>query len=382
MCGGSLVSLALLILCAGVVSAATYNLRAASTSMTMPDGRIVTMWGFADMDGSNVVTVPGPELEVVAPDTTLTINLTNQLQVPVSLNIIGQVKAQDPVWTVGLTNTIASTGSRLNGDNTARVRSFDAEAAPGGTHSYTWNNLQPGTYCYRSGTNPALQVQMGLYGGLKIDAGVGLAYAGVTYDSDVFLIFHEIDYVIHDAAAAGTYGPGGTVTSSVNYRPQYYLINGKAFTDPGSSWIAAGAPGDTILLRFVNAGLETHVPALKGMYGSLVAVDGIKRNYSKSTYSLELNAGNTQDVLISAGTDTVIPLYDARMYLSNNGSAFPGGMLAYLVVGNVAAPCVGDFDLDGDVDGADAATLIGQLAGFNLPGFAASYGNTACGTLP
>ena len=31
---------------------------------------------------------------------------------------------------------------------------------------YYWNNIQPGTYAYQSGTHPQVQVQMGLYGAM------------------------------------------------------------------------------------------------------------------------------------------------------------------------------------------------------------------------
>ena len=87
------------LLVAGVVamveesSAATYTLRADRVNLTMPDGAVVPAWGFADDvagAGTGTVTVPGPQLIVPAGDTTLTINVTNNLPVPVSINIPGQ----------------------------------------------------------------------------------------------------------------------------------------------------------------------------------------------------------------------------------------------------------------------------------------------------
>ena len=38
----------------------------------------------------------------------------------------------------------------------------------------------PGTYLYQSGSHPAVQVQMGLYGGVTSDAAAGEVYSGVT----------------------------------------------------------------------------------------------------------------------------------------------------------------------------------------------------------
>src|SRR5947209_13449381 len=55
---------------------------------------------------------------------------------------------------------------------------------------------------------------------------------------------------------------------AVNYDPRYYLVNGQAFdkTNALKSSFAANAPARTgkILLRFLNAGLRMHTPAIVG----------------------------------------------------------------------------------------------------------------------
>ena len=119
-------------------------------------------------------------------DTTLTINLTNNLPVPVSIVIPGLDGGDD----AGLD------GRHLGpeGHPGQRVRSFTHEAASGGTSQYVWNGVGPGTYLYQSGTQPQVQVQMGLYGALSTKpAAAGLAYDGVAYDLEHVLLFSEID---------------------------------------------------------------------------------------------------------------------------------------------------------------------------------------------
>ena len=75
--------------------------------------------------------------------------------------------------------------------------------------SYTWTNLNPGTYLIRSGTYPSIQGPMGLYGVLVVTAApaAGLTAAGprsrlsravayrggVTYDADVVALESELD---------------------------------------------------------------------------------------------------------------------------------------------------------------------------------------------
>ena len=74
----------------GWASATEVFLRADTTTMIMPDGRNVEMWGFAldsafgAQDGT--VMVPGPTLEVALGED-LIIHLDNNLDVPVSIVI-------------------------------------------------------------------------------------------------------------------------------------------------------------------------------------------------------------------------------------------------------------------------------------------------------
>lgn len=317
--------------------AATFNLRAEAFPLTMPDGAVVQMWGYA-LDGAScalppcVATVPGPALTVPPGDTTLVINLTNNLPEPTSIVIPGQVATMTPVYTTN------SGGKQV-------VQSFTHEAAAtNGTATYTWNNLKPGTYLYESGTHPQVQVQMGLYGGLTHDDSTGQAYTGMNYDNQLMLLFSEIDPALHTAVTTtGGYGPGTAMTSTLDYQPKYFLVNGMPYT-------LADAPlplpaGQRTLLRFINAGLQTHVPVINGMDMQLVAEDGNPYPWPKLQYSALLPAAKTLDAIVTpqlaAGAATAsYPLYDRRLYLTT-GAAADGGMFAKLVAANgVGAPII------------------------------------------
>jgi FtsP/CotA-like multicopper oxidase with cupredoxin domain len=126
-------------------------------------------------------------------------------------------------------------------------------------------------------------------------------------------------------------------------------------------------PGDTVLIRFLNAGYETHVPQLLNMYMSLVAEDGNPYAYPKEQYGVQLPAGKTVDAILAPTATGRFPIYDAAHHLTNNGTPAMGGMLAYLLIEAGAPVCPGDFDGDGDVDGTDLAV------------FAADFGRTDCG---
>ena len=317
-------------------SAAVYDLCVDEGAITMPDNASVPVWGFGEADGLGncVISVPGPELTVPAGDSTLQINLTNNLGEPVSLHILGQTLSNNggPVFTTPTTGYDA---------NLSRVMSFSHEAeANGGSATYIWNNFRPGTYLLQSGTNPAKQVQMGLYTVVKKDQAAGSAYAGQPYDIEATVVFHDIDPEIHQAIVDGRYGANPTsatgpyISSSVYREPRYFLINGAAYpnTDTNPVLPSVGA-GQRVLLRFVNAGLMTHVPQIPSHYLTLIAEDGNPYAYPRQSYGFELAPAKTMDVIFESAVEGAFAVYDGRLKLTNAGAADMGGMLAFLTVG-------------------------------------------------
>ncbi len=172
---------------------------AAATTVNI-DGTDITMWGFAE--GSGPVTIPGPRITVPAGEG-LTINLTNELLVPVPSMIPGQAMPGTSTGTPGPTR------STVPGDSTLRIYSFVHETAPGETRDYVRDTIKPGTYLYHSGTHPAVQVQMGLYGAVTKNAveAIGVdpaqAYPGRSYTDEAVIIYSEIDPLLHEAVAGG-----------------------------------------------------------------------------------------------------------------------------------------------------------------------------------
>ncbi len=286
----------------------TYNLTASAFTLALPDGTLngtpVLMWGFAD--GVAMPSVPGPVLVANEGDT-LVINLTNNLPDPVTIIIPGQaIQAPAPVMDAG------------------RVRSFVPESGV-----FTFPNLRAGTYLYESGTNPAKQVQMGLYGALIVrPAAPGQAYNDPTsaYNTEHVVLFSDIDTVMHAAVEDGSFGTA-SYPSTVNYRPNYFLINGKPYPETLPLDVHNG---DITLLRFVNAGLKTYCPMLNGLNVLAIAQDGNLLPYPEEVMALTVTAGQTKDVIAAPAPDTMYALYDRRLNLSNSGVDGVGGMLTYL----------------------------------------------------
>jgi hypothetical protein len=313
----------------GQAMAATYELCAGVTTKTMPDNSVVTMWGYALATNGicDTPTVPGPTLTVPPGDNTLEITLHNNLptlngeQVPLSIVIPGQVTAMTP---------------QFNADG--RVRSFTHETMPGTPGTYTWTDIQPGSYAYHSGTHPAVQVQMGLYGAVIKDAATGEVYPGISYNNEVILYYSEIDPVLHSAVANDDYGPGKGTTSTIDYLPKFFLVNGEPYTDNASATLEAGSVGDRTLLRMFNMGLQPHAPVLQGLRMQLVAEDGKPYNYARDQYSAFLAAGKTKDAIITPSMEGTFAVFDRMLNLANDALPGDGGMLSFLSVGAGVPP--------------------------------------------
>jgi hypothetical protein len=286
----AILAVTVLFLAVGVSSAQqVVDLTAGPSTITLPDGSLVPMWGYTC--GTVALTGPGcrplnpaatgwsPVVITVPTGQGLTINLRNHLSfgttpinLPTSIVIVGQLGG-------GLGTPGGSTASPTHGTQPAttwpvvdpsatnmpppqsdRVRSFSTEVpgTPASSSAFTplpWPaaTLRPGTYLIESGTHPSIQGPMGLYGILVVtDATNGTAYPGVTYGADIPLLFSEIDPVQNATVAAAVATPGFSETApwsgqtgqcgnpasanyltcyppAVNYTPLYYLINGVAF---------------------------------------------------------------------------------------------------------------------------------------------------------
>lgn len=347
--------------------ALTVNLTASETTLTMPDGTDVFMWGYV-LTGSGDTPFDSnnpPVIRALTTDT-LTINLTNSLPIT-NPALVAETSLVIPGQNDTTMAPVFFTDPQLR----QRVQSFTHETAAAATGVYTWNSLQAGTYLIQSGTHPSVQVPMGLYAVLIVDQGAaGTAYttgAGpITYNSDVPLLFSEVDSLQHLAVTNGDYGtPAYATTMAAGYGADYFLINGQPFSSDRTP-VPAGANGDNILLRFLNAGLRIREPVIQGGHINVIAEDGnaftaigaTQQQYSQ--YSVDLAAGKTMDALFAPATDGYYPVYDRRLGLTNNNAPGPGGMMTFLEVGTP------NQTLDVAFDGASTGT--GTIQAISAPG--------------
>ncbi|MDT5319961.1 MAG: hypothetical protein QOD88_2483, partial [Mycobacterium sp.] len=172
------------------LSAAEYWLQAQETSKviatatTPPASETVRVWTYASCDSAFstcVATTPGPILRV-ANGEPLTIHLKNALArgaTPITLSHVaayGGAAVPTSIQIAGLPMPFfdgaqaAPAPIPAGSDGAGRIRSFTSEVPNGGTGTYSWSaaQLRAGSFVYQSGTHPALQVQMGLYGAVVV----------------------------------------------------------------------------------------------------------------------------------------------------------------------------------------------------------------------
>ncbi len=283
-----------------------FNLTAKKGYVSTPEANSILFWGYALGDGP--AQYPGPTLIVHVGDE-VEVNLTNNLDVPVSITFPGQT---------GVEATGGSPG----------LLAQEAEAS-GGTVTYTFTATHPGTYTYQSGTNPALQIEMGLVGTLIVRPAApppaepmtgempGQAYdhADSAYDREFLLFETEMDPVIHELMDTGRTDE----VDNNSYWSTYWFLNGRCAPD---TMLADGSPllphqpltamvmmypGERILLRFVNGGREHHPFHTHGNNILIIARDGrleqsapgAGADLAESNFTITVPPGGTADAIFT-----------------------------------------------------------------------------------
>jgi hypothetical protein len=311
--------------CLRTGTAASCDLWAKTGTVTLPGAAApVPIWGFA-ATAADPAAVPGPVLVVSVGDT-VTITIHNGLAQPLSLAL----------------PAVTGVPADLTG------------AAPGASRGYTFTAGRPGTFLYEAGHTPdgARQVAMGLVGALLVrppaaaDGSVsGYGDATSTYQDEAVLVLSEVDPALNTSADPLSF-------DLRTFAPKYRLINGRAF--PETQRIATDV-GRKVLLRYVNAGVQTHSMSLLGVGQYLLATNARPRAFSYPVAAETIPPGATLDTLVTlpTGADgSAYPLYEAAGQLNNAGQRYGapvpgqsqpqafGGMLTFLDTN--AVPPTGD----------------------------------------
>jgi FtsP/CotA-like multicopper oxidase with cupredoxin domain len=209
---------------------ATFTLTTKTGYIGTPDDNVVFMWGYAE--GNSPFQHPSPILCVDEGDT-VTVILHNTLSEDVSIMFPGQ----EDVTADG-----APAGPQFDGVTGELTSLTNVAPANGGSVTYSFTASNPGTFLYQSGTNPAKQVRMGLFGVLIVRPSLGANYVNNRTDSqfnpdtEFLVLLSEIDPYLNQAVERGQ------SFNMANYHPRYWLINGRGFPDSFAPNFASWLP--------------------------------------------------------------------------------------------------------------------------------------------
>lgn len=224
--------------------------------------------------------------------------------------------------------------------------------------TYYFKPEKPGTYFYHCHQEASEHVQMGMYGALIVyPSRASLAAAGIVqspstgrwfyhgrpqvqipvtatnrnfahndinsfFNSDWVILLSDIDSRWHDAVF------NGTDFNPVDFRPDYWLVNGRAFPDtllptslpselvPEYGYsipegydcyvkVSTGDPArkippDKFLLRMINIGYQPVPFHVHGWHGMVVGKDANVRTAQDMHFTVLVGSGETYDVVYSA----------------------------------------------------------------------------------
>lgn len=245
----------------------------------------------------------------------------------------------------------------------------------GSSFTYTFMPSHEGSFMYHCHVEAVEHVQMGMYGPLVIYSGPPKKAYGQGYTKEYIWMLSEVDSRWHHSLEPGaveidipealqTYPPSDPAEwLRVNYRPDYWLINGLGFPDsirtgaqlPILTYDADGAlagiqagiavangnpshnglqqsalldvvADESVLVRLINIGYEAHPMHLHGEDFDLLASDGNPLPHLQSTgrrgetakyekFTINIASGESYDALVD---------FDS-VHLCQNLSTVPAG---------------------------------------------------------
>ena len=279
------------------IGGTSFTFTTGTGEISTPDGGVFQIWGYQDTTGTanpfGVPQYPGPTLILNQGDT-LTISLTSGLPDGHCTSMVFPGHA--------VTVTLGS------GDQDGLLT---RETCPGGTPvEYSFTATEPGTYTYYSGTEPELQIEMGLIGAIIVRPSMGEDYAynnaGTQFDHEYLFLMTQMDPEVHNLVEQHDYA-GANDKLATDYWPVYWFFNGRAGPDdlaePFVSWLPHQpyncaprmSPGQKLLMRLVGGDQGQHPFHYHGNNADIIARDGRLLDHSRSQFTTLSVPGETVD---------------------------------------------------------------------------------------
>jgi plastocyanin len=300
-----------------------FHLYATDGYLTLPDKTQVYVWGYSLQNEKGTAVFPAP---------TLTVNEGDQVEV--TLTNIGAKKE----GIKRLAHTIHFHGLDTDQANDG-VPHTSENILVGDSFTYQFIATHAGTYFYHCHVDTVEHLQMGMHGAfiVKAKGGVNQAWTdGPSYDKEYTFVLNEIDPVWHKAVEEGK------VYDRTDFHPRYWTINGKAYPDTENdpTTMIEGKVGETILVRLINSGYQTHAMHLHGSHFQVIASDGRPLPAEVEKDTINVGAGERYDVLITFTQSGEFPLHSHNIIDNTNNGVYPGGLHTMVSIASAASKSI------------------------------------------
>ncbi|UCH45673.1 MAG: multicopper oxidase domain-containing protein [Nitrospiraceae bacterium] len=277
-------------------------------------------------------TIPGPTIRVTEGDR-FRVVLENESSGKHTIHIHGQKK---PVVM----------------DGVPYIGQVPVERGESYTYEFTANYL--GTSWYHCHVDSAHHVDMGMYGAFIVEP----KEEELEYDREYILILdewptkhvhvHEEDdqesghkkhgtVTMHEGATPEHMHPGERKVKRDYYPETYnphnpvydaFTINGKSYPLTEPVYVKTG---ETIRIRFINAGNQPHYMHTHSHKFRVVARDGSYVDEPQLIDTVHIGSGQRVDILLKADNPGIWPFHCHRLNHIANDHIYPGGMLTFIV---------------------------------------------------
>jgi FtsP/CotA-like multicopper oxidase with cupredoxin domain len=300
-----------------------FHLYATDGYLTLPDKTQVYVWGYSLQNEKGTAVFPAP---------TLTVNEGDQVEV--TLTNIGAKKE----GTKKLAHTIHFHGLDTDQANDG-VPHTSKTILVGDSFTYQFIATHAGTYFYHCHVDTVEHLQMGMHGAfiVKAKGGVNQAWTdGPSYDKEYTFVLNEIDPVWHKAVEESK------AYDRTDFHPRYWTINGKAHpnTESDPTTMIEGKVGETILVRIINSGYQTHAMHLHGSHFQVIASDGRPLQAEVQKDTINVGSGERYDVLITFTQSGDFPFHSHNIIDNTNNGVYPGGLHTMVSIASAASKSI------------------------------------------
>jgi hypothetical protein len=241
------------------ITGTSFTFTAGAGEISTPDGGSIHFWGY-HAPGANPADVPqypGPTLILAESDTPVSITLTSNLP-------------------LGQRASIVFPGHQVTASGGSPGLLTRESTGPADAVTYSFVPKEPGTYIYHSGTQPELQIEMGLVGAIIVRPTMGEAYAynhgDTSFDHEYLFLLTSMDPSFHQLAEQNRFAE---IDFTARW-PVYWFINGRAAPDDFAAafvpWLPHQpynstprmTPGQKILVRIIGGDQDQHPLHLHG----------------------------------------------------------------------------------------------------------------------